>query len=201
METVKSLSTRTLPDRVQVDLALAGSQRAYAVLFRRHWRPLLFTVRRLVPDPEEARDVAMEAFAKAFGNLHRFNQEYHFNTWLHRIAINHSIDYLRRKRLETTPLSDSIVDDVSGFFAQGNDRDYRNRNPEDQHIEEQKGWIIERGLGALPAKLAEVARLRFMDDCSYEEIAGLLGVPLGTVKARLHRARALLQQTLLPWRN
>jgi RNA polymerase sigma-70 factor (ECF subfamily) len=68
-------------------------------------------------------------------------------------------------------------------------------------MEAQKAWIIERGLGALPAKLAEVARLRFLHDCSYEEISGLLEVPLGTVKARLHRVRALLQQTLLPWRN
>ncbi|MBD0256208.1 MAG: sigma-70 family RNA polymerase sigma factor [Cytophagales bacterium] len=199
MGTVKSLSTRTLPDQAQVELALAGSQQAYAVLFRRHWRHLLFTVRRRVPDLEEARDVAMEAFAKAFGNLHRFNQAYHFSTWLHRIAINHSIDHRRRKRLVTTPLCDSVADDVSGFFARGNDQDHR--NPEDQHMEAQKAWIVERGLGALPAKLAEVARLRFLHDCSYGEISALLGVPLGTVKARLHRARALLQQTLLPWRN
>jgi RNA polymerase sigma-70 factor (ECF subfamily) len=115
METVKTLPTRTLPDQAQVDLALAGSQQAYAVLLRRHWKQLLFTVRKPVPDPEEARDVTMEAFAKAFGNLHRFNQQYHFNTWLHRIAINHSIDHRRRKRLVTTPLCDSVADDVSVF--------------------------------------------------------------------------------------
>ena len=184
-----------------MDLALAGSQQAYALLFQRHWRQLLFTVRKLVPDPEESRDIAIEAFAKAFGNLHRFNQEYNFNTWLHRIAINHSIDYLRKKRFVTLPLSTSVTDDVSGFVCQGNDGDYRNQNPEAQFIEEQKACIIEQVFSALPHQMQEVARMRFMDNCSYQQISGLLKVPLGTVKARLHRARVLLKQMLLPWRN
>ncbi|HEX8531119.1 MAG TPA: sigma-70 family RNA polymerase sigma factor [Cytophagales bacterium] len=201
METVKPLPARRLPDPMQVNLALAGSQQAYAVLFRRHWRQLLFAVHKRVPDPEEARDVAMEAFAKAFANLHRFNQAYHFNTWLHRIAINHSIDHQRRKRLATTPLTDSVADDVSGFFVRGNDRDCRIRTPEEQCMEAQRAHSIESTLGALPAKLAETARLRFMEDCTYEEIAQRLGVPMTTVKIRLFRARTLLQQTLLPWRD
>jgi RNA polymerase sigma-70 factor (ECF subfamily) len=201
METVKSISTQTLRDFSQVDMALSGNQQAYRALFKRYWKQLFFTVNKMVPDREEARDVTMEAFSKAFVNLHRFEKDYNFNTWLYRVAINHSLDYLRKRRLPTTPLSTFAVEDTSDFFTWGNDQDWQNQNPEEQIIQWQKKMAIQRHLDALPPKFRDPAKMRFVEAYSYAEIASMLQVPLGTVKARIHRARQLLQQSLLPWRS
>jgi RNA polymerase sigma-70 factor (ECF subfamily) len=200
METIPSVSTQTLRDFSCVDLALQGSQQAYQALFKRYWRQLFFTVHKMVPDKDDAQDIAIEAFSKAFGNLHRFRKEYGFNTWLYRIAINHSLDYRRKKRLATTPLS-SFAEDTGEFFTLGNDQDWQYPNPEQEVIARQKALLIEGHLEALPLKYQEVARLRFVDAYSYLEIAALLKMSMGTVKARIHRARALLQESLEPLRN
>jgi RNA polymerase sigma-70 factor (ECF subfamily) len=201
MATVKSISTGALCDYTQIDLALTGDQQAYRALFKRYWKRLFFTVNKLIPDKEEARDITMEAFSKAFDNLHRFQKEYNFNTWLYRVAINHSLDHLRRKRLPTTPLSTFEGEDIYDFFVWGNDRDWGNKNPEELIIQWQKSIAIQGQLHALPPLLREIARMRFADAYSYGEIATALGLPMGTVKARIHRARQLLREALESWRQ
>jgi RNA polymerase sigma-70 factor (ECF subfamily) len=201
MATVKSIPTKTLRDYTQIDLALTGDQQAYRSLFKRYWKRLFFTVNKLVPDKEEARDITMEAFSKAFDNLHRFRKDYGFNTWLYRVAINHSLDHLRRKRLPTTPLSTFAVEDTYDFFTWGNDQDCENKNPEELIMQWQKSIAIHRHLHALPPLLRDIARMRFAESYSYEEIATALGLPMGTVKARIHRSRHLLRQSLEAWRH
>jgi RNA polymerase sigma-70 factor (ECF subfamily) len=201
MKPTDAFTTQTLRDFSQIDLALNGNQQAYQALFKRYWRQLFFAVQKMVPDQEEARDVTIEAFSKAFGNLHRFRKEYGFNTWLYRIAINHSLDHKRKKRLSTTPLSTFATDDTSDYFTLGNDQDRGHANPEEQVIGRQNAQAIQSQLGALPSQYREVARLRFVDAYSYVEIADMLQMPMGTVKARIHRARCLLRQSLLSLRN
>ncbi len=193
------MSLHALQDFTQIDQALAGNQRAYRTLFKRYWKQLLFTVHKIVPDPEEARDVTMEAFSKAFDNLHRFRKDYGFNTWLYRVAINHSLDHLRRKRLPTTPLSTFELENDSAFFLWGNEQDRDNKTPEEQIIQWQKLSAIHGQLHALPLPLREIARMRFVEDYSYAEIATALNIPVGTVKAGIHRARQLLRQALAAW--
>ncbi len=200
METSKSVSHQTLRDYAQIDLALAGSQQAYRALFKRYWKQLFFTVNKVISDKEEARDVAMEGFAKAFGNLHQFRKDYSFITWLYRVAINHSLDHLRRKRLPTTPLS-TLPEEANDYFPWDNGPNWQGNNPEEQIIRRQKTMAVERHLYALPPVLQEVARMRFVEAYSYEEIAKSLHLPLGTVKARVHRSRYRLQASLLPLRN
>jgi RNA polymerase sigma-70 factor (ECF subfamily) len=199
MANVKSIPT--LSDYTQIDLALSGDQQAYRTLFKRYWKRLFFTVNKLIPDKEEARDITMEAFSKAFDNLYRFRKDYNFNTWLYRVAINHSLDHLRRKRLPTTPLSTFEVEDTYDFFVWGNDQDWGSKNPEEQIIQWQKSIDVHGQLHALPPPLREIARMRFADAYSYGEIATALDLPMGTVKARIHRARHLLRVALKPWRQ
>jgi RNA polymerase sigma-70 factor (ECF subfamily) len=199
METLKVISQKTQRDFLQIDLALAGNQQAYRALFKRYWKQVLFTVGKMIPDREEAQDVTMEAFSKVFSNLHRFRKEYGFNTWLYRVAINHSLDHLRRRRLPTTPLSTGFAEDSSAFYARGNDQDYQ--NPEEQIMQGQKMIVIEGYLRSLPAPLRDIAWMRFVEAYSYKEIAAMLDMSIGTVKARIHRARHRLQQSLQPWRN
>lgn len=201
MKTQNAPSAQTQRDFFQIDLALNGNQQAYQALFKRYWRQLFFVVHKMVPDQEEARDVTIEAFTKAFGNLHRFRKEYGFNTWLYRIAFNHSLDHKRKKRLSTTPLSTFANDDASDYFTLGNDQDHGYANPEEQVIGRQEAQAIQSRLGALPAQYREVARLRFVESYSYQEIADILQMPMGTVKARIHRARCLLRESLLSLRN
>jgi RNA polymerase sigma-70 factor (ECF subfamily) len=201
METEKLISRQIQRDYQQVDLAVSGNQQAYRTLFKRHWKRLFFTVNKMIPDQEEARDVTMEAFSKAFFNLHRFEKKYCFNTWLYRIAINHSLDHLRRKRLPTTPLSSFAVEDSHAFFTWGNDQDCQNRNPEEQIMIWQKMAAIEGQFHRLPDTMREIALMRFVEAYSYKEIADLLGMPMGTIKSRIQRARCLLQQALQPWRT
>ncbi len=201
MATVKNIPIETLRDYTQIDLALAGNQQAYRSLFKRYWKRLFFTVNKLIPDKAEAQDITMEAFSKAFDNLHRFQKDYSFNTWLYRVAINHSLDHLRRRRLPTMPLSTFEVDDTYDYFVWGNDQDWGNKNPEEQIIQWQKSSAIHRHLHALPPMLRDIAQMRFVDAYSYGEIANALNMPLGTVKARIHRARHLLRPLLEPWRQ
>ena len=195
------MPSKTLRDFTQVDLALEGNQQAYRDLFKRYWKQVLFTVSKIIPDREEARDITMEAFSKAFGNLHRFNKDYGFNTWLYRVAINHSLDHVRRKRLSTTPLSSFAAEETGEYFTGGDDQDGYGSNPEEQIIRWQQMIILQEHLYALPPSLRDIARMRFVEVYSYEEIARALGLPLGTIKARIHRARLLLQQSLRHWRQ
>ena len=201
MAAVKSIPIQTLRDYQQVDLALSGNQQAYRSLFKRYWKRLFFTVNKLVPDQEEARDITIESFSKAFDNLHRFRKDFAFNTWLYRVAINHSFDHLRRKRLPTTPLSTFELEDTYDFFVWGNDQDWAHKNPEEQIIQWQKSSAILGQLHALPSSLRDIAWMRFVDGYSYGEIVIALHMPMGTVKARIHRARQLLRQLLEPWRQ
>jgi RNA polymerase sigma-70 factor (ECF subfamily) len=201
MAAVKSIPIQTLRDYQQVDLALSGNQQAYRALFKRYWKSLFFKVNKLIPDQEEARDITIEAFSKAFNNLHRFRKDFAFNTWLYRVAINHSLDHLRRKRLPTTPLSTCELEDTCGLFVWGNDQDWARKNPEEQIIQWQKSSAIHGQLHALPPSVRDIARMRFVDAYSYAEIADMLHLPMGTVKVRIHRARQLLRQALEPWRQ
>jgi RNA polymerase sigma-70 factor (ECF subfamily) len=198
METVKSIYQKSTCDLSQVDLALGGNQQAYRVLFNRHLHQLLFTVNKFVKDKNEAQDVTMEAFTKAFNNLHRFNKEYAFSTWLYRIALNHSISYIRKKRLPTTCLSALGVDDTNESFHLIIDQKWQNLNPEEQVIERQRANLIKRHLDNLPFNYRDIARMRFLEDYSYQEIGESLNLPVATVKVRIHRARNMLQQSLLP---
>jgi RNA polymerase sigma-70 factor (ECF subfamily) len=117
------------------------------------------------------------------------------------VAINHSLDYLRRKRLPTTPMSIFLAEDTGEYGSWGNKQVAQNQNPEEQLIHWQKRMVIEGHLGALPAPLRDVAQLRFVEAYSYEEIAGKLRMPMGTVKAHIHRSRLLLQKSLKPLRS
>jgi len=145
---------------------------------------------KMVRNVDDAEDLTIEAFAKAFKNLHRFKKDYTFSTWLFRIATNNSIDFIRKKKLDTTSLESSYKDD-SGEDVRIDLKD-GNLNPQERAIKTQKIELIQMFVRQLPAKYQRLVRLRYFDELSYEEIATELDAPLGTIKAQLHRARELL---------
>ncbi|UII26515.1 sigma-70 family RNA polymerase sigma factor [Fulvivirga maritima] len=191
MDLKKQFSDKALEDFKLIDQAVKdGDEQAYAKLMERYKRPVYHMILKMVRNVDDAEDLTIEAFAKAFKNLHRFKKDYTFSTWLFRIATNNAIDFIRKKRLETMSLDTSFTDD-NGEAVQIDVEDH-NLNPQEVAIKSQKIELIQMFVTKLPAKYQKLVRLRYFKEFSYEEIAQELDAPLGTVKAQLHRARELM---------
>ena len=192
MEIKKQFSDKALQDFLLIDQAVnQNDEQAFAMLMERYRKPVYHMVLKMVWNVDDAEDLTIEAFAKAFKNLHKFKKDYTFSTWLFRIATNNSIDFIRKKKLETMSLNTSYQDD-SGANVTIDVKDV-NLDPQELAIKTQKIELIQLFVTKLPAKYQRLVRLRYFKELSYEEIAKELDAPLGTVKAQLHRARELLQ--------
>ena len=189
----KQFSQKALDDFKLIDRATnEHDEQAFALLMERYKKPVYHMILKMVRNVDDAEDLTIEAFAKAFKNLHRFKKDYTFSTWLFRIATNNSIDFIRKKRLETMSLNTSYQDE-SGEKVTIDVQD-KNPNPQEEAIKSQKKELVQMFVTKLPAKYQRLVRLRYFKELSYEEIARELESPLGTVKAQLHRARELMSE-------
>ncbi|MGF1534783.1 MAG: RNA polymerase sigma factor [Bernardetiaceae bacterium] len=187
----KSFSEKALKDFELIDAAIEkGDEQAYAQLMDRYRNSVYFMLLKMVKNNDDAEDLTIEAFMKAFKNLHNFKKDYTFSTWLFRIATNNCIDFIRKKRLDTLSIHSSYTnDDGDAIPIDLQDRDL---NPQEQAIKEQKVALVRSFVEMLPPKYRKLVELRYFKEYSYDEIAKELDAPLGTVKAQLHRARELL---------
>lgn len=191
MELNKQFSDKALEDFKLIDAAtLANDEQAYGELMKRYKKPVYHMVLKMVRNVDDAEDLTIEAFAKAFKNLHRFKKDYTFSTWLFRIATNNAIDFIRKKKLETFSLNTSFKND-NGDSVNIDVEDH-NLDPQEEAIKSQKIELIQIFVTKLPPKYQRLVRLRYFQELSYDEIAKELDAPLGTVKAQLHRARELM---------
>jgi RNA polymerase sigma-70 factor (ECF subfamily) len=191
MELRKQFSDKALEDFKLIDRAVDGQdQHAFAELMKRYKNPVYHMILKMVRNVDDAEDLTIEAFAKAFKNLHKFKKDFTFSTWLFRIATNNTIDFIRKKRLDTMSLNTSFKDDNGDAVTI--DVQDRNLNPQEEAIKAQKIELVQMFVTKLPAKYQRLVRLRYFDELSYDEIAKELEAPLGTVKAQLHRARELM---------
>lgn len=191
MEVGKQFSDKALEDFRLIDLAVSGqNQQAYADLMQRYKKPVYHMILKMIRNVDDAEDLTIEAFAKAFKNLHKFKKDFTFSTWLFRIATNNAIDFIRKKRLDTMSLDTSYKDDNGDSVSI--DVQDRNLNPQEEAIKAQKIELVRMFVTKLPAKYQRLVKLRYFDELSYDEIAKELQAPLGTVKAQLHRARELM---------
>ena len=186
------------PDQELVREALAGDQAAYQHLLKRHQKKIFELILKLVRNREEARDLAQETFMKAFGSLATYREEFRFSTWLHRIAANCSIDYIRKKKIEALSLDQPVQTQDSQITLEIPDWSL---NPEAEWVEKERSLSIQEAIDSLPSGYKEVILFRHKDEKSYQEIAGILGIPVGTVKARIFRGRELLKKKLKAWRK
>lgn len=186
----KEFSDKAKYDFKLVERAKQGDEKAFAELMRRYRKPVYHLILKMVRHQDDAEDLTIEAFAKAFRNLPKFNPEYTFSTWLFRIATNNCIDFIRKKKLNTMSIDGSFKDDNGDEV--GMDIKDNNLNPQEEAIKEEKIEIIKTIVTRLPNKYQILVRMRYFQELSYEEIAKELDAPLGTVKAQLHRARELL---------
>ena len=147
----------------------------------------------MVKDKAQAEDLTQETFIKAFRALSSFNSDYAFSTWLYKIAANNCIDFFRKKKLATCSLDTPISSKDGELNRDFPDQDY---GPESQLISKEQTNQIQLAIDSLPEKYQIAILLRHSQDKSYEEIAEELGIPLGTVKVRIFRAREMLKSKL-----
>jgi RNA polymerase sigma-70 factor (ECF subfamily) len=187
----RGFSNKALEDFDLIDKAVQEKdQQAYATLMKRYKKAVYFMILKMIRDADDAEDLTMEAFAKAFKNLERFKKDYTFSTWLFRIATNNAIDFIRKKKLKTMSLNNTLSDDNGNAVTIDVEDD--DNNPQDVFIRTQRLEMVRIFVDKLPAKYRKLVILRYFDELSYEEIAKELNKPLGTVKAQLHRSRELL---------
>ena len=186
-------SSRKQDDDRLIARALQGDQKAYEALLVRHRKAIFHVVQKIVRDREEAQDLVQETFMKAFSALASYRSEYRFSTWLYKIGANCAIDFVRKKRIEALSLDKPIETKDGQIELELPDHSW---NPEQTLVRKQKLKSIDEAIDSLPEKYREVIIFRHRDDKSYEEIAGILETPVGTVKARIFRARELLKKKL-----
>ena len=192
--TERIMSARARQDLELVAAALSGRASAYEELLRHYRTAVYHLVLKLVRQADDAEDVTMETFGKAFRHLGRYSSEFAFSTWLFRIATNSCIDSMRRKRLATLSLQapTHLNEDGECTLELCDEAP----DPQDAYIRQQRCERVREAVARLPAKYVDLVRLRYFEELSQEEVATELQWPLGTVKAHLSRARTLLAALL-----
>lgn len=189
MELNPELSEKAQYDFTLVEAALAGEEKAFAKLMSRYKDAIYFMLLKMVNNKNDAEDLTIEAFGKAFKNLHQYSPHYAFSTWLFKIATNNCIDFLRKRRGVYVSIENNQEngDNDPPIKLRSTDPD-----PEEKLIRIQKAFLMRRIVHRLKPRYRNLVELRYFREYSYEEIAKELNLPLGTVKAQLFRAREML---------
>ena len=193
--TARTLTLDTPRDLTDGELilgAIAGSGEGFEELVRRYQRPIVSYVYRMVGDQDSALDVTQEVFIKVYNSLERYSPEYKFSTWLYRIARNAAIDHLRRNSVQTQSIE---AENADGSYQ----IQIESRGPSPEQDRERSEWRteIESVVHCLPPAYRDLILLRHGKDMSYDEIAEVTALPLGTVKNRLFRAREMMREIFI----
>jgi RNA polymerase sigma factor (sigma-70 family) len=185
-----------LSDKARYDLALVrravdnNDQKAYAELMTRYRDSIYFMLLKMINNKDDADDLTIEAFGKAFKRLHQYTPNYAFSTWLFKIASNNCIDWIRKQKKKTFSIDNPIGTDDGDEMT----IELRGDGPDPMEVvmKEQKNSIMREVVDKLKPRYRTLVELRYYKEYSYEEIADELDLPLGTVKAQLFRAREFL---------
>ena len=189
------VDTEHLSDKAKHDLALVeaakkGDQSAYAQLMDRYRESIYFMMFKMVRHQDDADDLTIEAYGKAFSRLDQYSPNFAFSTWLFKIASNNCIDFIRKKRIKVTSMETGYTnDDGEVLFIEAKNQ---TMDPEETIIHGQKVQHMRMLVSKLKPRYRELVEKRYFEELSYEEIAEELNLPIGTVKAQLFRARDFL---------
>lgn len=183
------LSEKARQDYILVQAALEGDEKAFARLLGRYKDAIYFMLLKMVNNRSDAEDLTLEAFGKAFKNLHQYSPTYAFSTWLFKIASNNCIDFLRKKKGMHISIENNNDQNENSEHLKLKSKD---PNPEEKLIRQQKAILLRRVVRRLKPRYQNLVELRYFREYSYEEVAKELNLPLGTVKAQLFRAREML---------
>ncbi len=184
-------------DKELAQWAEQGREGAFSELLRRYERPIFSLVYRMVRDRNLAEDLAQEAFIRAFNAISSYDPRYKFSSWIFKIANNHTIDHLRKKRLDTVSIHGSPHATTSQEQQQTRVVVESGDETPEEYVENRElGSQIERAIGELRPEYRTVILLRHVEGYAYDEISSIMELPLGTVKTYLHRARGELKELL-----
>lgn len=192
IQTIALENIKSLTDVELIAKAIRGREDGFEELVRRYQRPITGYVYRMLNDYDASLDVTQEVFIKVYNSLERYSSDYKFSTWLYRIAHNAAIDYMRRNSHNSQSLE-----------AQNADGSYQlqieSKNPTPEQERERTEWRneIDAVVKCLPTAYRELILLRHSQDLSYDEIAEITELPLGTVKNRLFRAREMMREMFI----
>ncbi len=192
MEVNPNLSSKAKYDYKLVQLAIDGDEQAYAELMDRYRDAIYYMLLKMVNNKNDAEDLTIEAFGKAFKSIQQYTPKYAFSTWLFKIATNNCIDFIRKQKANLISIDQAEEEDEMGappLQSTGPD-------PEEDMIKNQKVDLMRSVVDKLKPRYRNLIKLRYFKEYSYEEIAEELNLPLGTVKAQLYRARELLYNIL-----
>ncbi len=188
-QTIALNNIKSLTDGELIEKAISGREDGFEELVRRYQRPITGYIYRMLNNYDSALDVTQEVFIKVYNSLERYSSDYKFSTWLYRIAHNAAIDYMRRN--STYQQSIESENEDGSFQLQ-----IESPNPTPEQERERSEWRteIESVVRCLPSVYRELIVLRHSQELSYEEIAEITNLPLGTVKNRLFRAREMMRE-------
>jgi len=192
---------KNLSPKAQIDYELVvkardhQDEKAYAVLLAKYKDSIFYMMLKMVKNQDDADDLTIEAFGKAFNRLHQYTPDYAFSIWLFKISTNNCIDFIRKKKMITFSIDKCFED------SKGNNYTFEikenNLNPKEKFMRKQKIRIMRDIVDHLKPRYKQLIVLRFFRELSYDEIAEATELPLGTVKAHLFRAREMLYNLLL----
>jgi RNA polymerase sigma-70 factor (ECF subfamily) len=191
---VSELSNKAKQDFVLVQKARTGDQHAYAQLLNRYWDSVFYMILKMAHNKDDAEDLTIEAFGKAFKFIHNYEPDFAFSTWLFKIANNNAIDFVRKQHTKTISID-----------SQGRDANEENPvqlqsdtlDPEEVMIHKQKSDFLKTIVKELKPRYSRLVELRYFEEYSYEELAETLNLPIGTIKAQLFRAKELLYHIII----
>jgi RNA polymerase sigma-70 factor, ECF subfamily len=187
----------TLDDRELATQAARGRELAFRELLVRYERPVFSLIYRMVRDRTLAEDLSQEAFIRAFNAIGSYKTSYKFSNWILKIANNHTIDYLRKRKLDTVSIDGSPHARTADEAHQSQlVIESRDENPHEYVEHRELGSQIEQAIAGLREEYRTVIVLRHVEGYPYDEIADIMELPLGTVKTYLHRARGELRESL-----
>ena len=189
------VSETNLSDHALIEATKNGDEAAFAVIVGRYRNPITNYLYRFLNDYEEAVDLAQETFVRVYFAIDRYHTDYAFSTYIYRIATNLAISEIRKRKRRTmlslTGLFQTDADDTTEFQP-ADDKPL----PDKDLIDDEQGRVIAKAIATLPPKYRLPVVLRDIEGKTYEEIASILELGLGTTKSRISRARGLLKEKL-----
>ena len=190
------LTTKAVYDYRLVKLAIEkGDQKAFAELMHRYRESVYFMMLKMCNNKDDADDLTIEAFGRAFKKLEQYSPNYAFSTWLFKIASNNAIDFIRKKKQMNSVSIDNKSENSESREHSANIRT-DTLDPEEHFIKKQKIELVRVLVDGLKPKYKEMIELFYIHEMSHEEISQKLDLPIGTIKAQLFRARDLLFSAL-----
>jgi len=178
-------------DKELVERTIKGEKEAFEMIIRKYQQPLLNYIGRMVGERELALDFTQEVFIRTYSSLHFYKPQYKFGTWLFKIASNFIIDYWRKKKIDAFSLDQQQANNLLPLQVSDEEPSIVKKF-ETSELRER----IERALEKIPAPLREVFVWRHVNEFSYEEIAEIKGLPVGTIKNRVFQAKELIRKLL-----